>query len=340
MTSSTSPSHGGSSRDRTTQDWLLALAPYRVPSHKRSFLELMATGGLFVSLWIAAWWSLSVSYWLALAFCAPAGIFLTRLFLIQHDCGHGAFFRSKGLNDWVGRVLGVLTLTPYEVWRKSHAIHHGTSGNLDKRGTGDIDTLTVDEHAARGWFGKLTYRLYRSTFVMFGLGPAYVFFIRNRLPLGFMRSGPRMWISAMGTNIATALGIALMIYLLGATPFLQIYIPTTLLAATIGIWLFFIQHQFEDTYWAHQDDWSLKDAAFAGSSHFHLPQPFRWLTANIGIHHVHHLSARIPFYRLGQVLRDFPELATMQRLTFRQSFKTLKLSLWDEKTGKLVSFKR
>ena len=325
-------------QERSTQDWLLALAPYRTPSHKRSFLELLVTGGLFVSLWIAAWWSLSVSYWLALAFCVPAGVFLMRLFMIQHDCGHGAFFRTKSLNDWVGRTLGVLTLTPYDVWRKSHAIHHGASGNLDKRGTGDIDTLTVQEHAElRGW-RRLAYRLYRSSLVMFGIGPAYIFFIRNRLPLGFMRSGSRFWISAMGTNVTTVLGIGVMIYLLGLTPFLQIYVPTTLLAATIGIWLFFIQHQFEDTYWARNEDWSLKDAAFGGSSHFDLPQPFRWMTANIGIHHVHHLSARIPYYRLSQVLRDYPELASVKRLTFRQSFATLKLGLWDERAKKLVSF--
>ncbi|MEQ9519515.1 MAG: fatty acid desaturase [Parvibaculum sp.] len=328
------------SQERSSQDWLQILAPYRTPSHTRSFLELIVTGGLFLALWAAAWWSLSISYWLTLAFCLPAGVFLTRLFLIQHDCGHGAFFRTKSLNDWVGRVLGVFTLTPYEVWRKSHAIHHGTSGNLDRRGTGDIDTLTVSEHAERSSLGQLAYRLYRSTFVMFGIGPAYVFFIRNRLPLGFMKSGSRLWISAMGTNIATALSIGLMIYLLGATPFLQIYIPTTLLAATIGIWLFFIQHQFEDTYWAHNEEWSLREAAFAGSSHFDLPQPFRWLTANIGIHHVHHLSARIPFYHLARVLRDFPELADIKRLTFWQSFSTLKLGLWDEDAKKLVRFPR
>lgn len=320
------------------RDWLNTLAKYRAPSHKRSLFELAITGLPFVALWGAAWWALSVSYWLAFGISILAGAFLLRLFLIQHDCGHGAFFRTKWANDWVGRALGVLTLTPYDVWARSHTIHHGTSGNLSKRGMGDIDTLTVREYLALPRWRRLMYRLYRHPLVMFGIGPAYIYFIRNRLPLGFMSSGPRYWISAMGTNIATAMGVGALIYALGVAPFFLVYLPTTLLAASIGIWLFYVQHQFEDTFWAEGNEWTLGDAALVGSSHFDLPRGFRWITANIGMHHVHHFSSRIPYYRLPNVLRDHPELADVRRLTFLQSFACLKLRLWDETEKRLVPF--
>lgn len=320
------------------KDWLKTLAKYRAPSYPRSLFELGVTGLPFVALWGAAWWALSISYWLAFGISVAAGLFLLRLFLIQHDCGHGAFFRTKWANDWVGRTLGVFTLTPYDVWARSHAIHHGTAGNLSKRGTGDVDTLTVREYLALPKRRQVLYRLYRHPLVMFGLGPAYIYFVRNRLPLGFMRSGSRYWISAMGTNVVTALLVALAIYAVGAGPFLLVYLPTTLLAASIGVWLFYVQHQFEDTFWAEAENWSLNDAALAGSSHLDLPPGLRWITANIGIHHVHHFSSRIPYYRLPAVLRDYPELANVRRLTFLQSFGCLKLRLWDEQKQRLVPF--
>jgi acyl-lipid omega-6 desaturase (Delta-12 desaturase) len=300
--------------------------------------ELAITGILFLALWVAAWWSLSISYWLTLAICLPAGVFLTRLFLIQHDCGHGAFFRSRVLNDWIGRILGVITLTPYDIWRRSHTIHHGTSSNLGKRGTGDLDTLTVREYYALPRLKRLAYRLYRHPLVMFGIGPAYMYLLRNRLPLGFMTEGPRYWFSAMGTNLTVAISIGLMIYLLGLEPFFFVFLPTTIFAATIGIWLFYVQHQFEHTYWASDEEWNLNDAALYGSSHFDLPGIFKWLTAYIGIHHVHHFYSRIPFYRLPEVLRDYPELANVRRLTFLQSFSCLNLRLWDENQQRLVPF--
>ena len=315
-----------------------ALARYRKPDHMRSVLELIITGVLFVVFWVAAWWALSISYWLTLAISVPAGAFLVRLFLIKHDCGHGAFFRRRIFNDWVGRVLGVLTLTPYDVWRRDHAIHHATSGNLDKRGTGDIDTLTVREYRALPRWRRIAYRLYRHPLIMFGVGPAYHFLLRNRLPLGFTNADRRFWISTMGTNATIALVGSIMIYFLGAAPFLLVQLPITLLAASIGIWLFYVQHQFEDTVWAKDHAWKSHDAALYGSSHYDLPGVLSWITANIGVHHVHHLSSRIPFYRLPQVLRDFPELTRIRRLTLMQSFVCLRLRLWDEGQRKLVSF--
>lgn len=320
------------------RDWLRVLAKYREPNHFRSIMELAITGVPFVVLWITAWWALSISYWLTLAISIPAAGFLLRLFMIQHDCGHGAFFRRRIVNDWVGRVTGIFVLTPYDVWRGSHSIHHATSGNLDKRGIGDIDTLTVREYRALPLHRRIAYRLYRHPIVMFGVGPAYLFLLRNRLPIGYMRQGWRYWISAMGTNAATAVVAGILMYFIGVGPFLMVQLPITLLAASIGVWLFYVQHQFEETFWAEDKEWQLPDAALYGSSHYDLPKVLRWFTANIGVHHVHHLCSRIPYYRLPQVLRDHPELAEVRRLTLMQSFACFGFQLWDESQQKLISF--
>lgn len=320
------------------RDLLRALARYREPDHGRSAFELIITVVPFVGLWVAAWWALSISFWLTLAISVPAAGFLVRLFLIQHDCGHGAFFRRRNINDWVGRILGVITLTPYYVWRCDHAAHHATSGNLDKRGVGDIDTLTVKEYMALPRRRRIAYRIYRHPLVMFGIGPVCQFLLRNRLPLGFQSAGSRFWISTIGTNVAIALVAGIMIYLIGAGPFLLVQFPITLLASSIGVWLFYVQHQFEDTFWDGSEAWEAHEAALYGSSHYDLPGVLRWITANIGVHHVHHLSSRIPYYRLPQVLRDFPEFAQIRRITLMQSLVCAKLRLWDEDQRKLVSF--
>ena len=239
----------------------------------------------------------------------PAAGFLVRLFMIQHDCGHGAFFRHRLANDWIGRALGVLTLTPYDFWRRTHAIHHATSGNLERRGIGDIDTLTVREYLALPRWGRLIYRLYRHPAVMFGVGPAYLFILRHRLPFGLMRGGWQPWLSTMATNLAIAIIVAALMWLIGVGPFLLVHLPIMLLAAAMGVWLFYVQHQFEHTVWADNENWNLHEAALHGSSYYVLPGILRWFTANIGIHHVHHLCSRIPYYRLPRVLRDHPELA-------------------------------
>ncbi len=325
-------------KPRTAREWMQALAPYHTPSHIRSAFELGITIAIFIGLWIAAWWALSVSIWLSLALSIPAGGFLLRLFSIQHDCGHGSFFRTKALNDWVGRILGIFTFTPYDVWRRAHAMHHGSSGHLVKRGFGDIDTLTVAEYMAMSPWRRFTYRLYRHPLVLFGIGPSYNFLIRNRLPMEFLDAGWRYWISAMGTNLALAAIVCGAIYLVGIGPILMVQLPITLLATTAGVWLFYVQHQYEDTYWAHDEDWNLCDAALKGSSYYVLPKALEWLTAHINIHHVHHLNSRIPSYRLPQVMRDFPELANAKRLTLWESFSCARLALWDEGRKKLVSF--
>jgi omega-6 fatty acid desaturase (delta-12 desaturase) len=286
------------------------------------------------------WLSLAVGYWLCLLLAVPAAGFLVRLFMIQHDCGHGAFFRHRLANDWLGRVIGVLTLTPYGYWRRTHAIHHATSGKLERRGIGDVETLTVREYLALSRLQRLRYRLYRNPAVMFGLGPAYLFFLQYRLPWGLMRGGWRPWISAMGTNLAIAVAAATMIWLIGVGPFLLVHLPITLMGATIGVWLFYVQHQFEDTFWADDERWNAHDAALLGSSHYALPAVLRWFTANIGIHHVHHLSCRIPYYRLNRVLRDYPHLQSVGRLTLGQSVRCIRLVLWDEARGQMISFRQ
>jgi acyl-lipid omega-6 desaturase (Delta-12 desaturase) len=315
------------------------LAAYREPDAARSMFELMITVVPFVLLWAVMWAALDHGYWLGLVLALPAAGLLVRLFIIQHDCGHGSFFRNRRANDWLGRILGVLTLTPYDYWRRAHANHHANSGNLDQRGIGDIDTLTVDEYLARSPWGQLAYRLYRHPIVMFGLGPAYLFIIRHRLPLGIIQSDWRMWASAMATNAAIALLIAAIVWLVGTGPFLLIQLPITLLAASLGVWLFYVQHQFETTSWDDDADWSFHEAALHGSSHYHLPGILRWFTGNIGVHHVHHLSSRIPYYRLPEVLRDRPELAEIGRLTLLQSIKSVPLVLWDKQRRRLISFK-
>jgi len=323
--------------DKKPRDWVRELAKYRAPSHFRSILEIAITAIPFLALWTVAWWALSLSYLLTLAIALANGAFVVRLFAIQHDCGHSAFFRNRHAGDWVGRVLGVVTLTPYDVWKRSHAIHHSGSGNLDKRGMGDIHTMTVDEYRASTPFQRLRYRLYRHPVILFGLGPSFIFLLTNRLPFGMFNS-LKYWTSAMATNAALLLILALIVYFGGWMPLLLIFLPTSIAGATIGLWLFFVQHQFDDAHWDQDEEWDIHDAALQGSSHYVMPKFLQWMTANIGIHHVHHLYNRIPFYRLTEVLRDHPVLANAQRLTIRQSLTCAKLHLWDERKRQLLSF--
>ena len=323
----------------TAFDWARHLAHYRQPSRARAIVELAITAGPLAVLWVATWAALYFGYWIGLLLIIPAAGFLVRLFMIQHDCGHGSFFRDRLANDWVGRALGVLTLTPYDFWRRTHAAHHANSGNLDQRGMGDIETLTVREYLALSRWGRLRYRAYRHPIVMFGLGPAYLFILQHRLPVGMMHGGGwEPWISTMGTNAAVAAAVAVAIWFVGIGPFLLIHLPTTLLGASIGVWLFYVQHQFEDTFWIRERGWNQHEAALHGSSHYDLPAILRWFTANIGVHHVHHLCSRIPYYRLARVLRDHPELAGVGRLTLGDSLRCVRLVLWDESRRRLVSF--
>ena len=320
------------------QDWSRVLASYRTPILSRALFELTVTLVPFLSLWVLAWTALSFSTELALGLALVNAGFLLRIFVIQHDCGHGSFLKSRKASDWIGRALGVLTLTPYDVWRKNHAMHHSTSGNLDRRGVGDIPTLTVQEYRERGRFGQLRYRALRHPLFLFGIAPIYIFFFQYRLPVGLMRAGQRYWMSALGTNAGIAGALALLYWFGGASVLIFVFLPTTMLAAVIGMWLFYVQHQFEDTAWERDKDWNVQTAALAGSSYYDLPPVLAWLTADIGAHHVHHLASRIPFYRLREVLRDHEALTKCGRVTLFDSFRSARLHLWDEATQQLIPF--
>ena len=320
------------------RDWVKVLAKYRDPTTSRSLFELAVSLIPFVALWLIACWVVQYSYIAAFLVSCLNGLFLLRLFCIQHDCGHGAFFGNRTVGDWVGRGLGVVTLTPYDVWRRTHSLHHSHSGDLGHRGIGDVMTLTTEEYHQRSRFGRFLYRAYRHPLVLFGLGPTYLFILQNRLPLGLEGQGKKYWISAMGTNLAIALILGVIIYFGGLSALFLVFLPTSLIAASIGVWLFYVQHQFESTHWEQSPDWQLHEAALHGSSHYALPPVLRWFSANIGVHHIHHLYSRIPFYRLPEVLRDHSVLVECSRLTLRQSLRCASLDLWDEKTRRLVSF--
>jgi omega-6 fatty acid desaturase (delta-12 desaturase) len=330
------PNKSTGSQDRP---WLKILARYRQPNRLRSTFELAVTVVPLLVLWGLAWAAIQYGIWWGLLLVIPAALFLVRLFMIQHDCGHGAFFAHRHADDWIGRVIGVMTLTPYDYWRRAHATHHASAGNLDERGVGDITTLTVAEYQAKGRWGRLGYRLYRHPAVMFGIGPAWLFVLQQRWPVGMTRAGLTPWISTMATNLAIAVFAATMIWLGGIMPFLVVHMPIVILAGAIGVWLFYVQHQFEDTHWSPGEDWQFQHAALHGSSHYDLPPVLRWFTGNIGIHHVHHLSSRVPYYRLPEVIRDYPELAALGRITLLDSLRCVKLVLWDENKRKLVSFR-
>lgn len=324
---------------KAARDWVKVLARYREPDMTRSLFELGVTVVPFIGLWALAWWALSVSYFLTFAISVVNAAFLLRLFAIQHDCGHGAFFASRTASDWLGRALGVFTMTPYDVWRQAHSMHHSASGNLDKQGMGDIHTMTVEEYRALSWLRRLQYRVYRHPIILFGLAPGYLFLFQQRIPLGLMNS-VKYWVSAMATNLAIFVVLGCVLYFGGLMPVLLIFLPSTMLAATAGVWLFYVQHQFEETHWDRDEEWQIHDAALHGSSYYVMPPLLNWFSANIGIHHVHHLYSRIPFYRLPQVLRDNPELAQFNRLTIRESLATVKHHLWDESSRRLLTFRQ
>ena len=319
-----------------------SLDPFKRADTGRSLWELLVTAVPLALLWGAGWAAWIQGLWpVALLLTVPAAFFLVRLFLIQHDCGHGAFFPSRAANDWTGRVLSVLTLTPYACWKTAHDLHHATSGDLDRRntGAGDIDTLTLEEYRALAPAKRFAYRMYRHPLVLFGFAPTFLYFLQQRLPVGLMKQGWRPWASALGNSVAVVALYAALIAWLGPWPVLAVSALSTALAATIGVWLFYVQHQFEETVWTRSPEWKKRGVAFHGSSFYDLPGPLPWLTAYIGVHNVHHLSSRIPFYRLPEVLKAHPEVRKHGRIGLRESFRYARLTLWDEASGRLISFR-
>jgi omega-6 fatty acid desaturase (delta-12 desaturase) len=318
------------------------IAPFAAPVLRRSVFQLVNTAIPLAGLWIAMAALVDHAYWAVLLLSIPAAALVVRMFMIQHDCGHRSFFRSARLNDWVGNLIGVLTLTPHGYWRQAHNEHHATAGNLDKRGIGDVTTLTVREYLELSWVRRLAYRLYRHPVVLLGIGPVYVFVLKFRLPLDLLlrKARGRHWmvLNVMLTNLAIAglfIGIG---FWLGFVELVMLHAPVILLSSAAGVWLFYIQHQYEEVYWRRGADWNFHEAAIEGSSFYELPQPLRWLTADIGIHHIHHLSSRIPNYRLKDCMKHLPELPGVTRLTLKDNIRCLRLALYDEAAGCMVRF--
>ncbi|MFC4601243.1 fatty acid desaturase [Cohnella hongkongensis] len=313
-----------------------SVSPYEKANTKASALQLLNTIPPFVLLWAAAYWSLSVSYWLSLPFIVLASGFLIRIFIVFHDCCHQSFFKNRKWNEIVGTFTGILTLFPYHQWRHSHSIHHSTSSNLDKRGVGDMWLLTVDEYVQASKWTRLRYRIYRNPLVMFGIGPFAVFLLEYRFNRKDARRAERMntWI----TNAGVAVLYGALIWAIGWQAFLLVQLPIFWLSGAAGIWLFYVQHQFEETYYEHDSEWSYVKAAVEGSSYYKLPRVLQWLTGNIGFHHVHHLSPRVPNYLLEKAHEAVPPLQHATTVTLRSSFASLKFKLWDEQKKDFVTF--
>lgn len=313
------------------------IAPYEKANVKVSVRQLLNTIPPFFLLWFLAYQSLQVSVLLAVVIAIMAAGFLVRVFIIFHDCTHNSFFSSRKANDRLGTILGIMTLFPYEKWKRDHNIHHATSGNLDKRGTGDIWIMTVNEYLQASFWQKLSYRLYRNPFVMFVLGPLYLLLVSNRKNHKGAKRKER--INTHVTTLAAVIIYALVIMLIGWQAFLIIQGTILFVAASLGIWLFYVQHQFEDAYFENKDEWDYVKAAIDGSSYYQLSKPLQWLTGNIGFHHVHHLSPRVPNYYLETVHETNPSLQRVTTITLRTSLKALRFRLYDENQKTFVSFR-
>ena len=315
--------------------WREVLAPHMTPQLRPALLDVATSVVPYLGLMATMFLAFRISYLLVLALAIPAAGFLIRTFIVFHDCAHGSFLPSKRANAILGAVLGVVLYTPFAWWRHEHAVHHATTGDLDRRGVGDIETLTVREYYARSWRGRLRYRLFRNPFVMFVFGPLWVLVIGQRLVKHGMK--PRLRRSVLGTDLSLAVVAVALCWLVGWKELLLVQSPPLLLAGAAGIWLFYVQHQFEDAYWQTSDTWSFDAAALQGSSHLALPRILRFFTGNIGLHHVHHLSARIPNYNL-QAAHEAGGLDGVTTLSLRDGLRAVRLKLWDEDRRRLVTF--
>ncbi len=319
-----------------SQSWNDVLSAYARPHLGRSLLDVGTSIVPYLALSVVMYKLLSVSYLWSLALAIPTAGFLVRTFIVFHDCAHGSQFPSKRANQYVGRVLGLLVLAPFMRWRHDHAVHHATSGDLERRGVGDILTLTVAEYRERSSRGRLLYRIIRNPLVMFGLGPVIAMIVGPRIATRAQR--PRMRHSVLATDVVLFALVGTLCWWLGAGNFFLIWAPPAMIAGSVGIWLFYVQHQFEDAYWQSPTEWSYADAALRGSSYLRLPKVLQFFTGNIGLHHVHHLNARIPNYNLQRAHDENPVFHKVPQLSLWQAIATVKLKLWDEDQGKLVSY--
>jgi acyl-lipid omega-6 desaturase (Delta-12 desaturase) len=316
--------------------WKQVVSKYQQPSLWRSVYQLVNSSAPYVALWFLMYRSLAISYWITLLLAIPAGGFLMRLFIIHHDCGHGSFFKSQRANDIVGFITGVLTLTPYHFWRWEHAVHHAGSGNLDRRDLGAVWTLTVEEYLDAPLWKRIVYRLVRNPFVLLVCVPFILFVILHRFASA--RASRRNRLSVYWTNLAIlALGVLLSL-LMGFKAYLMIHLAVMTVAGTVGVWLFYVQHQFEGVNWQRQGEWDYTAAAIEGSSYYKLPRILQWFSGNVGFHHVHHLSPRIPNYYLEKCHDDHPLFQQAPVVTLSSSLKSLSFRLWDEAHHRLVGF--
>ena len=322
--------------DADPMQWRQLLAPYTTPSNGRAVLDLATSVVPYIALSAGIYFALSVSVLLALALAVPAAAMLVRTFIVFHDCTHSSFVSSRRANSWLGTVLGLFLFVPFLRWRHDHAVHHATAGDLERRGVGDVRTLTVAEYHALSARGRLGYRLLRNPLVMFGLGPIVAMVIGPRIVAKGAR--PRMRRSVLATNLALAVLIGGLCWLIGWRDYLLVAGPSALLAGSAGIWLFYVQHQFEDTYWESRAEWNYADAALRGSSYLKLPRVLQFLSGNIGFHHVHHLSARIPNYNLQRAHEENPVLHDVPTLSLWDGVRAVTLKLWDEDGRRLVTF--
>jgi omega-6 fatty acid desaturase (delta-12 desaturase) len=321
-----------------TKILLALLEPFSKANVKTATRQVLVALIFYVTGWVAMYYSLHISYFLTMLLAVPTAGFLMRIFIIFHDCGHGSFFPSTRLNRRIGFWMGVLVFTPGEDWWRAHAIHHATSGNLDRRGVGDVTTLTVDEYQKLSPEGRLGYRLFRHPLIMFGLGPIWMFLIRHRWPSS--SSGRKETMSVVWCNLAIITIAAGLSLLMGFSNYVLIQLPILWIGGMVGIWMFYIQHQFESVYWAHDKEWNFLASAFLGASCYRLPKVFQWFSGNIGFHHIHHLNPRVPNYQLDQSYYSMEALRQAPTFNFRQSLHCIRLALIDEKIGKLVSFRQ
>lgn len=316
--------------------WKPLVAKFQQPSLSRALWQITSTVGAYVLVWCLMYFSLAVSWWIVAPLAILAGGLLVRIFVIFHDCGHGSYFKSRRANDIVGFIAGMLTFTPYDHWRWEHSIHHATSGHLDKRGTGDIWTLTVQEYLDASRWTRFAYRLARNPFILFLIAPLYLFFIQQRFPS--RKASKRERHSVYWMNLAI-LGMAIgLSWIFGIKEYLLIQLIIVAVAGGAGVWLFYVQHQFEGVYWERGENWDYTRAALEGSSFYRLPKVLQWFSGSIGFHHIHHLSARIPNYNLEECHEAHPIFQRVKPITLRDSLKSFTFRLWDEQHRKLVGF--
>ncbi len=326
----------GAAAGDTRPFWREALEPYTRPRLGRSLLDLVTSVVAYVALTAVGYLLLDVSYLLVLALSVPTAGFLLRTYILFHDCTHGSFMRSRRANRWLGIALGLVVFSPFTSWRDNHIVHHATAGDLDRRGVGDVPTLTVAEYHALPWRQRLGYRLFRNPLVMFTVGPLWSMLIGPRLVSRKMK--PRVRASILWTNAALVVIVGALWALVGWQEYLLVQGPAILLAGSAGVWLFYVQHQFEDVYWETGERWSYADAALRGSSHLVLPQPLQFFSGNIGLHHVHHLSARIPNYNLQRAHDENPIFHGVPTISLREGIRATRLKLWDEERRRLVTW--